>query len=551
MQEAIPLAIVLSFGLAASPLAQNQLYEIGGADVGAKAGSAVAGVGDVDGDGHADFAVGSPGETGGQGIARVYSGVNASLLYQLTGAADLAFDFGREVAGVGDTNADGLDDVAVLSDRSIYVFAGGDGALRWEVQPSALFLGEVSLAGVPDANGDSYDDVLVGVSELDASIDVDIVTVEAYGPGTATLYSGFDGSVLQTFRGEELGDGFGGAVSYAGDVDGDGRGDVAIACYDEDFPGGSAGYLRVYSTGSGDVLLSIDDAGGPGYVPSDLGDVDGDGRDDLLVGIPLFGTAQILSGAGGGVLQGFTAPDALDDFGVAVSGVDDVDGDGLPDVLVGAAQATKPSMIGPPDPVGPGYVRLFSSATGAALATFDGLEVGAEFGRSLDALGDANADGVPDFVAGAPLRDLHSKGAARVLSTGALSLYSDLQQISLATGGATQFLTLDAGEDFAGGLVVFAGSITGIAPGIPVGGFMLPLIPDAYTLAIAGGAATTIGSPAPFELDGQGRGSQAITIPAVDPAIAPLTLYHAYAVLTPDSGLVVFTSNAAPLHLTP
>ena len=100
---------------------------------------------------------------------------------------------------------------------------------------------------------------------------------------------------------------------------------------------------------------------------------------------------QIADGAGGfvGVI------DNQDNFGSAVAPLDDLDGNGVPDLAVGAPQ----------DPeIGAGYVSVFSGKTGELLATHWGEAVGDRFGAAIAGAGDHDGDGVPDLLIGAPGR---------------------------------------------------------------------------------------------------------------------------------------------------
>jgi len=136
------------------------------------------------------------------------------------------------------------------------------------------------------------------------------------------------------------------------------------------------------------------------------GDVDGDGVVDLIAGAPLAdpggqadaGSALVFSGATGQLLHRFDGL-AGDQLGHSVAAAGDLDGDGFADLLVGARRARAPG-IGRA-----GAVFVFSGATGALLLRVDGLAAGDRLGSSVASAGDLDGDGVPDFLAGAPLAD--------------------------------------------------------------------------------------------------------------------------------------------------
>ena len=136
-----------------------------------------------------------------------------------------------------------------------------------------------------------------------------------------------------------------------------------------------------------------------GYAVGAAGDLDGDGRDDVLVGAPqltlaggLPGEAYVLSGQGGCVVHQFLGSSPGDRFGCSVAGGRDVTGDGVPDVVIGAPQAG----------FGPGYADVYSGSDGALVQRLVPMASGSEFGASV-ALADVTGDGRADVVIGDPL----------------------------------------------------------------------------------------------------------------------------------------------------
>jgi hypothetical protein len=193
--------------------------------------------------------------------------------------------------------------------------------------------------------------------------------------------------------------GFGSAICSAGDVNGNGRADIAIGA-----PGGNT--VRIHH-GSGVAVsaapsLILNGPGGSGFGTSvsTAGDVNSDGYADLIVGAPGSGQAYVYLGSGAGlspvphvVLTG------TGEFGYSVSTAGDVNGDGYSDVIVGAPSASNGQA-------GEGLVYIYhGSMTGMVNVPAAVLEVNvanARFGHRVTNAGDVNGDGYFDVAIGAP-----------------------------------------------------------------------------------------------------------------------------------------------------
>jgi len=143
-------------------------------------------------------------------------------------------------------------------------------------------------------------------------------------------------SVLREWDGEAMNDQFGWIARNIGDVDGDTIPDIVTSAPTKDIGGANAGRVYVYSTGTKRLLWSVD--GQPGWQlgtgVEGAGDTNGDGVPDVIASAPGGGKAFVYSGKDGRVLLTFTADRKTDDFGRHAAGIGDIDGDGRGDLVV-------------------------------------------------------------------------------------------------------------------------------------------------------------------------------------------------------------------------
>ncbi len=187
--------------------------------------------------------------------------------------------------------------------------------------------------------------------------------------------------VLHELHGEAANDQFGWVARPMGDLDGDGVTDFATSAPTKALRGPGAGRVYVYSSKTGKLLFTRDGIPGAGLGTSlsSVGDIDGDGTPDVLAGAPGTGTALVFSGRGGATLQTFRSDEPRDGFGIKVCGLGDLDGDGCPDVLIGAWNSNANGK-------GAGRAYAFSGKTGKSLFVLDGPSAGAQFGSAADAV---------------------------------------------------------------------------------------------------------------------------------------------------------------------
>lgn len=393
----LQIAFVVPDVIQAQPLKLTTLYTLDSNSAGDQFGYCVSGAGDVNADGFADLIVGAhnDNENGpGVGSARVYSGVDGTILYTFYGETAYNY-FGVSVSGAGDVNADGFADVIVgayLNDNNgtysgnAQIFSGIDGTVLYTFNGDSEFdrFGlVVSEAG--DVNSDGFADVIVG-ADLDDNTGVN--------SGSARVFSGIDGALLYTFNGDGPFDYFGRSVNTAGDVNDDGVNDLIVGA-----PGDNS--ARVFSGIDGSILYDFSGVFSPdlfGGSVSGAGDVNGDGYDDVIVGAYEhtsidIGMARVFSGADGSLLYSFEGDDPFDRLGNSVSGAGDINKDGFDDLLVG---------ISSDDNNGPesGTTRIYSGADGTILYDVEGDSAIDFFGKSLSEAGDVNGDGVKDLIVG-------------------------------------------------------------------------------------------------------------------------------------------------------
>ena len=400
--------------------AQGTLHVEQGALPGDFAGSAVADVGDLDLDGFDDFACGARyGMVGGvpTGLARVFSGKTGELMYQFNGTA-YADWFGFAVSGVGDLDADGHPDILVgapndntlvSSGGATFAYSGDDGSLiySWAHDVYASAFGyAVSDAG--DVNADGFPDVFIGAWQD---------TPNGWHSGSAHVFSGIDGSLLYRFDGEAPVDELGYAVAGPGDLDLDGYDDLFLSILDDDNTVLDAGAARLFSGQTGAIMQTFDGDSSfdwYGYSVSGAGDVNQDGRPDLIVGAPRddnngaeSGMARVFSGLDYSLLYQVDGFFTNEQSGYYVADAGDVNDDEHPDFMVSAAKFNFSS----------GKVRIFSGLDGTTLHQLSG-PLYSEFGFSMSCAGDTNGNGDPDVLIGAPYDDTNgdNAGSAHVVS---------------------------------------------------------------------------------------------------------------------------------------
>jgi len=397
-------------------------FRLDGANDDDSAGYSVADAGDVNGDGFGDLIIGAPsakangnpngaevgaayvvfGDDGGFGTTLDLDTLNGTKGFRIEGNAANG-RLGSSVAGAGDVNGDGFDDVIVGSPNVnggsgvSYVIFGKSSSFGAEFDVAGINgsngfaltgaqLGQFSGTGVSsagDINGDGYADVLVG------AIGHDVVdaggNVTAADAGAAYVVYGHNGAFTpfqslatlgQAFsengfrlEGVSAGDGAGTTLASVGDFNGDGFGDFVVGAFASD----SQGKCNI-------------------------------GRAYLVYGkaadMPLSSSLGGIAGAKGAQIVGVNANDG---FGVAVHGAGDVNGDGLSDLVVGSTGADPNGSDSGEAYVIYGQTGSINGTLSAANADIriEGFAANDSLGASVSGIGDFNGDGFGDLLVGA------------------------------------------------------------------------------------------------------------------------------------------------------
>ena len=501
--------------------------------------------GDVNKDGFDDVLLGfSSGPLMGPFVyvVQVQSGRDGRVLWTFK----LSSGWAHDILGPGDLDRDGFADIVLAVEntaakrRELWYYSGKTGK-KFRTVHLKGYSWILSLARGGDVNADGYPDLLLGDPQQGS---------QPSPTGRVSVFSGKDGSRIHDIMpAVKTNYSFGSQIAEAGDTDEDGYADFLVASR-----GGGRNQLPVayiYSGKTGKVLHTFASnlSRWTGLSVGSVGDLNKDGRRDYAIAcldrgplpyhMPVLNYIEIRSGAKKDkhkVLLKIKELNPIQSMiGMTAILVGDINKDGIPDLAVGISQ------------YGAGWIEYRSGKDGKFLSLVRSLDKRLIIGYQIGALGDVNGDGIPDLYT----PSLTASWARATLpkdyiySGTPMDLWSDTHRVSLSKQGK-QVLQLDAGPKHAGSSYFVLGSLSGIKPGLKLGGLTLPLQPDLYFWLTASSPNSAMFQGSLGVLDSLGRATCTITaLKGLPAAWVGARADHAYILF--KNGRFTKTSHWTPL----
>lgn len=373
-------------------------------------GAAVCPAHDFDQDGTDDLLVGAPGASiAGSAAGRIeyISGLTGKSLLVREGPSTFA-RFGAAVERLIDYDGDGAPEYAIgapgtggSSPRgAVHIVHGKTLATILVIDgpsQSARFGEHVRLLN--DHTGDGIPEFAVSASGFDNGI--------LFGVGAVLIYNGWSAALIRLIPGQVAFDGLGKSMDRVPDTNGDGKSELIVGAPGADpagIPGGGQASLIDPVTGT---ILRVYSGSAPGEAfgttCAGVMDTNGDGLPEILVGAPaaspggisFAGRAELIAAASGAVLQTFMGQVSGAQLGTTVAGLDDLDRDGRGDYVVGSPFATSTAGL-----AGAGRLTFYSGATHGLLWVLEGELAGANFGAAVRYAGAEDSNARPAFATG-------------------------------------------------------------------------------------------------------------------------------------------------------
>ncbi|MCB9782916.1 MAG: FG-GAP repeat protein [Candidatus Omnitrophica bacterium] len=317
-------------------------------------GESIASVPDTNGDGKPEILVGAPGEipasvSNQSGMAHVFDGETGDHLHSFALPEDFHYftGYGKSVSGVPDVNGDGYGDIVVAGPKEVvFVFDGATGSRLFPLSPPANEYGKSFgniVIGIQDLNGNGSGDIIVASEANPSAGDFDPSKARVY------IYDGSTAEVISTLLPPPGNpQTFASTLALVPDTNGDGVEEIISGQF-------------LYDPTNGELIRTMKTRGAIGFplkptMVAGLSDVTGDGRGDILIGMSDqrytkldFGIAFLFDGVSGQFLRAFISPNAEngDQFGFSLTGLDDLNADGLGEICIGAPGQLSNSGVTP------------------------------------------------------------------------------------------------------------------------------------------------------------------------------------------------------------